>query len=626
MRQLTLVATALLLIAGSGTCLGQTYVAGYVDVPSNYATDQAARDAFENALSGKVQWKAFPTEEALASAMSEGDVQVGIGQTINGWLEGIKSGQSITAVGVSRSEDVPCLISADALSGLKSNDKDRYKLQLGGTWAKDNVAKQLQLAGIDQSSVEYVFGDFDPMSVDADISCVSGQTDNSKYQPMLTGLQAAQLSAETTALITMAPGFDTDVVAKDFLFADDAAKSVAKSMWTLDKSRAIVLPSINDQNTDLVNSDILGLVKSWANPEDVSVAEPYVASGPLMDLGSGVRGVKLLFGTDRAMPERGQGGVMPTAARAETLSFGSVLVSIPVDHKRGRVERPFEVPVVGWRFGAEDPLLHFTIQSIAPLSETDFLGEVSSLSGKGTDYAGHALVFVHGYNSPFEDAAFRLAQIVYDMNFDGLPILYSWPSKGTEIDYVADYNASENAAFYFAEFLHKVATTQGVSQVEVICHSMGCRTVLGGLELLAELSAANPGVQPAPLKELIIASPDVDAVVFRRALERLSTAGYGMTLYASDKDKALEASKGVAGGYPRAGDLMAGEPVVVPSLQSIDVSELGDSFDLQHSEYADEPVLMQDVAKLLLRGTRPPTERTRFFRVQTKDGKEFWRY
>ena len=37
-------------------------------------------------------------------------------------------------------------------------------------------------------------------------------------------------------------------------------------------------------------------------------------------------------------------------------------------------------------------------------------------------------VFVHGFNVSFENALRRTAQIAYDLNFDGAPFLFSWPS------------------------------------------------------------------------------------------------------------------------------------------------------------------------------------------------------
>ena len=42
-------------------------------------------------------------------------------------------------------------------------------------------------------------------------------------------------------------------------------------------------------------------------------------------------------------------------------------------------------------------------------------------------FKDHAVVFVHGYNTAFDYAVYRTAQIAYDLKFDGVPFLFSWP-------------------------------------------------------------------------------------------------------------------------------------------------------------------------------------------------------
>ena len=55
-----------------------------------------------------------------------------------------------------------------------------------------------------------------------------------------------------------------------------------------------------------------------------------------------------------------------------------------------------------------------------------------------TTFADQALLFVHGYNVTFESALYRTAQIAFDLEFDGVPFLFSWPSKGDFQSYRAD--------------------------------------------------------------------------------------------------------------------------------------------------------------------------------------------
>ena len=60
----------------------------------------------------------------------------------------------------------------------------------------------------------------------------------------------------------------------------------------------------------------------------------------------------------------------------------------------------------------------------------------------------------------------------------------------------------------------------------------------------------------------------------------------GITLYASAADKALKASHVKAEG-PRAGEVFAAGPLVLPGVDSIDATALGeDMFALNHDVYS----------------------------------------
>ena len=605
----------------------QIFVAGYVDTPSNYAADPQVRGVYDDVLKGGITWKSFATDEDLAKALSNGDVQVGVGQSLSSWLASIKGGQPAKVLGLSSSEAVPCFATTDLLELLKSKEEKPITIAIGGDWAKGNVFKQLEILGIDKSSVEIVTNaGADPLADKPDIDCASNSLNGIDYKPLLTDEQRDTLYAAATGLITAAPDADFDI--SQFLIADDRAKAYANANWAIGgKALAIDIPSIGEQNkvgfssTFLLRAEAVGLDQT-----NTLILKPFLNAAPLESLGAGATAVKLLFGTDRGWSPGDDGKLQPNTSRAETLSFGSMIVTVPLIHRPGKIEeRQFF-----WD-NQNDTSRFFTLRNLTQLSEMDFASEAAAMAKAGEDYSGHALIFVHGYSSPFNTAAYRLAQIVYDINFDGLPILYSWPSKGDGLAYVPDYNASENAAYYFADFVRNVSRAQGVKQVDVICHSMGCRTVLTGLNLVMTDQQVADGTTPPPVKELVIASPDVDAIMFKRQVQRLAAARIGMTLYASAADWALGLSKEAAGGYPRAGDLIDNEPVIAQALESIDVTSLGENFRIetdlfQHSDYAQEPPLMNDIGVLLLKGTRPPTDRTRLYKmVAGKDG-SYWRY
>jgi esterase/lipase superfamily enzyme len=110
------------------------------------------------------------------------------------------------------------------------------------------------------------------------------------------------------------------------------------------------------------------------------------------------------------------------------------MIGAPPDHRIGQLERP--------SIGAPDPSKHFALMSRRALDEGAFLAELAShLSGRvGSNR--DVLLYVHGFNTGYDEARFRLAQIVEDGRFGGVPVLFAWPSTNNLLDYGA---AKENA-------------------------------------------------------------------------------------------------------------------------------------------------------------------------------------
>ena len=65
-----------------------------------------------------------------------------------------------------------------------------------------------------------------------------------------------------------------------------------------------------------------------------------------------------------------------------------------------------------------------------------------------TSEARDILVFVHGFNVTFEEAALRAAQIACNLQFPGTAAFFSWPSKGSPdpFSYSADGESVEKTA------------------------------------------------------------------------------------------------------------------------------------------------------------------------------------
>jgi esterase/lipase superfamily enzyme len=285
-----------------------------------------------------------------------------------------------------------------------------------------------------------------------------------------------------------------------------------------------------------------------------------------------------------------------TGERNAALSFGAIRVRVPEGHQIGKIELPSNTRIFRITLRSEnfDPAKHFTIRSIAKTSEDEWIKSLSSTRKK------RALVFIHGFNTKFQDAAFRIAQIVWDIQYKGTAILFSWPSRGEIADYLYDKDsalASRGALLRVVDNLRKA----GFKDIDIIAHSMG------NLIAVDALSNSAMTQSPTAIAQLIMAAPDVDRDLFIQEIPNVAKVAKGLTLYASANDKALALSKRVAGNIPRAGDVPGSGPIVVAPVSTIDVSVIGDEmFGLNHNAFASTRNVLNDLKILLETGAPSP--------------------
>lgn len=293
------------------------------------------------------------------------------------------------------------------------------------------------------------------------------------------------------------------------------------------------------------------------------------------------------------------------------LTCGRVTVSIPDSHEKGRLEKPrlFRLEF------REDPEKHVVLLSLTPADAAAWQADVTRALQTCT--AQDILLFVHGYNVDFETAARRAAQFAYDLEFPGVCVLYSWPSDGTTLRYPADEDSAIYTVDHFEEVLTTLMTRLGANRVHAVAHSMGSRVLVEGLRRI-DTSALPEGA--ASLREVIFAAPDINAETFRTFVTKFHGRAGRVTLYASDSDKALEASQ-TFHRYARAGD--AGDGVLVtPGLETIDASAI-DRTVLGHSYFCDNRVIIQDLFNLIIGGQGGATPRFGLRPRVTTDG-TYW--
>ncbi|MET7455818.1 alpha/beta hydrolase [Streptomyces sp. NPDC005574] len=321
--------------------------------------------------------------------------------------------------------------------------------------------------------------------------------------------------------------------------------------------------------------------------------------------------VPVLYGTDRAPLADGTDPAVYGSERG-ALAYGQVTVGVPDDRVIGSVGKPR-----WWRLRLRpDPARDVLLAATRPSDEDTFARTVRAQLDHGT--SREALVFVHGYNVTFTDAARSAARIAYDLNFTGPVLLYSWASKGGVLDYPADGDAARRAVPYFGTFLRALLTRTGVRQVHIIAHSMGNRLLTDGL---AELNtAALPG-DCGRLGHVVFAAPDVDADVFRQLLPATVRQARTCTLYVSDRDRALAAARRLSD-FPRAGQGGPGV-IVAPGLDTVDVTALGTDL-VGHSYLGNHATVLADLHGLLRHGHRPD-QRFGLARSSHPDG-DYWSF
>jgi esterase/lipase superfamily enzyme len=317
--------------------------------------------------------------------------------------------------------------------------------------------------------------------------------------------------------------------------------------------------------------------------------------------------VRVFYGTNRQIV-----AATPLQADARTIapirygalkgevSYGTALVTLPPRHERGELERP-----AWWRLEfSADPENHVTFKAAIPAQSREaFLQDVRALVAASGEK--QAFVFVHGFNTGFEAAALRTAQMHHDLGFDGAPIFWSWASKGRPdpVAYFADTRAAAQTVDDLTAFLQMVALETGATRVHVIAHSMGNQATLRALDKIAQSSAP----ARALFDQIVLCSPDVDRAEFERVAQAISGTAKRTTLYASANDKALGVSAILNGGR-RLGDATGGV-VTRPGLESVDASKVTtDLFSLNHTFFSSVPSVMGDL-KIVLSSPALPLER-----------------
>ncbi len=296
---------------------------------------------------------------------------------------------------------------------------------------------------------------------------------------------------------------------------------------------------------------------------------------------------------------------------ADSLQFAFVRVNVPgyAVRRQGETPRPPATRVSRFWY-KPDSTKDMYLRDVAA---TDAAGFARAVNDALTATQSRSLlIFVHGYNVSFEDAAVRAAQIAADTDLDGAVAIFDWPSAGAMSSYVRDQQAARNAGFYLARFLRDFPASVDADRLLLVAHSMGSEVVSRAVTIL--------GDSVPTMAQAVFAAPDVDARFFRReVLPRLIPKAKRVTVYASNEDEALRASR-VLNGVWRLG-LGGDSLVVLKDMDTIDATRVRGDF-LGHTLFINGSVL-SDLHELLM-NDRAPGDR-RLLGIK-RDSLTFWRF
>lgn len=308
--------------------------------------------------------------------------------------------------------------------------------------------------------------------------------------------------------------------------------------------------------------------------------------------------VRVFYGTNRSRTGDAKPATFYGGDRGE-LEVGHLDVTIPETHKYGELEAESRWSMLTMNLGEEARKKRYVLLvDVTPLDSDDFHSRLRQHIGAAP--SKDVFVFVHGYNSSFEDAARRAAQLAYDLDFDGTPMMYSWPSRASAAAYTVDEAVVRIGGQKMSRFLENVVAESGAERIHLIAHSMGNRAVIEAL--LAFNARRGPSAPQTPFDQIVFTAPDVDRDYFFEVFDTISKMASRVTLYASDNDVALQSSK-ILHGAPRAGQAGAGM-ITRQGLDSIDMSAL-EADMLGHTYFAINQGAIHDLFRLFWRSESP---------------------
>ena len=268
-------------------------------------------------------------------------------------------------------------------------------------------------------------------------------------------------------------------------------------------------------------------------------------------------------------------GTLFNGERANRLDYARITVSVPQKHVPGNIEWASVAP--------GDPSDSFVVRDESYLDGDEaFVRTLNTELATRPRGSRNVFVFIHGYNTLFAEGLYRFAQVVHDSKASGVPVLFTWASRGKLGDYIYDNN-SATAARDDLEHTLRLIGASNADKVNILAHSMGNWVTV---EALRQIKISGDLRHASKLGYIFLAAPDVDFDVFKSQLRRFGKPLRPFYVVLSKDDKALWLSKLIAGGQNRVGADSNIEELAALGATVIDLTDVKADDSANHGKFA----------------------------------------
>jgi len=321
--------------------------------------------------------------------------------------------------------------------------------------------------------------------------------------------------------------------------------------------------------------------------------------------------MKLFYATDREPRDNEDGSFGYGSGRSASLAFGTALVDIDgnpsweeftalsLESNRkdelkvhmGAITETNRLPPTPHPASYVDGKIVFSAERTTEAREIEARMNARIAQTLAESPRKEVVIYIHGYNNGFIDAALDLAEIWHFLGRKHMPVLYTWPAGHEGISGLRGYNydreSGEFTIYHLKQFLKSLGRMDEIEKIHIVAHSRGTDVLTTALrEVFLEIRAE--GKHPHEelrIANVILAAPDLDYEVALQRLvaEHVESGVEQATIYTSPADKAIKISEWLYGSVARIGHLDSG--IVKSELNEKQMASIKDNSSIQFVEF-----------------------------------------